>query len=134
MAVNTKEDKNIIFYSANSLLPNIQTLNKNARNILKRSDIEDIHDVRVSSRRIRTVLNIFTEYFPNKKIKTWQKEIRSITKSFGGARDLDVQMDLIDEIYKAAADNKIRSGLRRIRLRLNKNANRSKKQLRIPPR
>jgi len=113
-----KEDKSIIQYCATALLPNIITLKKTARNILKRSNIEDIHDLRVSSRRIRTVLDLFSEYLPNKKLKFWEKEIRTITKSFGSVRDLDVQIDLIDEIYESTEDNKIRSGLRRIRMRL----------------
>jgi CHAD domain-containing protein len=113
-----KEDKSIFHYCAKSLLPNIQTLKKTARNILKRSNIEDIHDLRVSSRRIRTVLDVFSEYLPNKKIKSWENDIRTITKSFGSVRDLDVQIDLINEVYKSTEDNKIRSGLRRIRLRL----------------
>ena len=113
-----KEDKSIFHYCAKSLLPNIQTLNKTARNILKRSNIEDIHDLRVSSRRIRTVLDIFSEYLPNKKIKSWEKDIRTITKSFGSVRDLDVQIDLVNEVYESAEENKIRSGLRRIRIRL----------------
>ena len=113
-----KEDKSIFHYCAISLLPNIQTLNKTTRNILKRSNIEDIHDLRVSSRRIRTVLDIFSEYLPNKKIKSWEKDIRTITKSFGSVRDLDVQIDLINEVYESTEDTKIRSGLRRIRMRL----------------
>jgi CHAD domain-containing protein len=113
-----KEDKSIFHYCAKSLLPNIQILKLTARNILKRSNIEDIHDLRVSSRRIRTVLEIFSEYLPNKKIKSWEKDIRTITKSFGSVRDLDVQINLINEIYEFTEDNKIRSGLRRIRLRL----------------
>jgi CHAD domain-containing protein len=94
-----KDDKSIIQYCATALLPNIVTLKKTARNILKRSNIEDIHDLRVSSRRIRTVLNIFSEYLPNKKFKSWEK-------------------DIIDDIYESTEDNKIRSGLRRIRMRL----------------
>ena len=113
-----KENKSIIQYCAIELLPNIITLKKTARNILKRSSIEDIHDLRVSSRRIHTVLNIFSEYLPNKKFKSWEKDIRTITKSFGSVRDLDVQIDLIDEVYESTEDNKIRSGLRRIRMRL----------------
>jgi len=121
-----KEDKSTIRYCARSLLPNVQTLIKTARSILKRSNIEDIHDLRVSSRRIRTVLDVFSEYLPNKKVKSWGKDIRAITKSFGRVRDLDVQIDLINEVYESTDDNKIRSGLRRIRLRLKQE--RQKKQ------
>ncbi|MCD6577223.1 MAG: CHAD domain-containing protein [Anaerolineaceae bacterium] len=115
---NKKEDTSTIQYCARSLLPNIKTLNKTARSILKRSNIEDIHDLRVSSRRIGTVIDVFFDYLPNKKVRSWQKDIRAITKSFGSVRDLDVQINLISDIYASTEDNKIRSGLRRIRLRL----------------
>jgi len=120
------DEKSVFHYCAKSLLPNVQMLNKTALNILKRKNIEDIHDLRVSSRRIRTVLEIFTEYLPNKKIKSWEKDIRAITKSFGSVRDLDVQIDLINSVYESTKDNKIRSGLRRIRMRLKQK--RQKKQ------
>ena len=117
--VNKKVDKSILQYCAHSLRPNLQTLKKSARNILKRQNIEDIHDLRVSSRRIRSVLEAFSDYLPKKKVKTWQKDIEIITKSFGSIRDLDVQLDIIDKIYNSVEDNKIRAGLRRIRLRIN---------------
>lgn len=113
-----KEDKSITRYCAESLYPNVQKLQKNAGNILKRSNIEDIHDLRVSSRRIRTVLDLFSDYLPDKKRRSWEKDIRAITKSYGNVRDLDVQIDLISEVYESTEDSKIRSGLRRIRLRL----------------
>ena len=115
---DNKEDKSITRYFAESLYPNIQKLQKNAGNILKRSNIEDIHDLRVYSRRIRTVLDVFSDFLPDKKRKSWEKDIRTITKSFGAVRDLDVQIDLINKVYESTEDSKIRSGLRRIRLRL----------------
>jgi CHAD domain-containing protein len=121
-----KEEKSISQYCAESLLPNIVKLRKNAGNILKRSDIEDIHDLRVSSRRIRTILDVFSDYLPDKKKKAWVKDIRDITKSFGAVRDLDVQIELIDQVYASTEDRRIRSGLRRVRLRLKQK--RSQKQ------
>ncbi|MDO9545858.1 MAG: CHAD domain-containing protein [Pelolinea sp.] len=114
-----KDDIHIIQYCARSLLPNIQTLKKSSVKILKRSNIDDIHDLRVASRRIRTILDVFSDQLPNKKVKNWEKEISTITKSFGLVRDLDVQIDLINKIYKSTEESRLRSGLRRVRLRLN---------------
>ena len=44
--------------------------------------------------------------------------MKEITKAFGSVRDLDVQIDLVDQIYKTVDDKSILPGLRRIRLRL----------------
>jgi CHAD domain-containing protein len=111
-------DPGVMSYCAAAMLPHIDVLQTTAKNINKRKNIEDIHDIRVASRRIRTCLTIFEEYFPPKKFKTWSKEIKGITNAYGAVRDLDVQIELLDRIYSKVIDPKIRSGLRRIRLRL----------------
>ena len=117
--VDKKDDNSIIQYFSRSLLPNVKALKKASENVLNRNNMEDIHDLRVASRRIRTILDVFSDQLPAKKVKAWDKEVQSITKSFSQVRDLDVQIDLINSIYKATEDSKLRTGLRRIRLRLN---------------
>lgn len=116
--VDRKRDPAIVQYCAQAVLPNLETLKKKARSIQRRRNIEDIHDLRVSSRRIRTCLSIFRDVFPAKKIKTWQRDIKNITQSFGRVRDLDVQIDLINQLCKTVEDRSILPGLKRIRLRL----------------
>jgi len=115
---NKKTDLSIQYYCANALRPHIDDLAKSAERILKRRDMEDIHDLRVASRRIRAVLDAFDDCLPKKQLKKWKNDVRSITKSYGKVRDIDVQLDLINEVYSEAEDKKIKSGLRRIRLRL----------------
>ncbi|REG11361.1 CHAD domain-containing protein [Pelolinea submarina] len=100
------------------MLPGLEALRKKAHNIQHRQDIEDIHDLRVASRRIRTCLDIFSDSLPSKKTKIWVRDIREITKSYGQVRDLDVQIDLLNQIYKSVDDSNLQSGLRRVRLRL----------------
>ena len=106
-------------YCAQSMLPSLETLRKKAHNIQRRQDIEDIHDLRVASRRIRTCLDIFSDNLPAKKTKIWMRDIKEITKSYGQVRDLDVQIDLLNTLYKAINDRSLQAGLRRVRLRLN---------------
>jgi len=115
---NKKEDANISHYCARSLAPHVASLNKSASNILKRNNIEDIHDVRVATRRIRAVLASFADYLPEKKVKAWRRDIKKITQSYGKVRDLDVQLDLLNKVYESTTDSKLRSGLRRLKLRL----------------
>ncbi len=119
-------DAGIIYYCAKSVAPFITTLKKSAQNIKKRENIEDIHDVRVSSRRIRACLAIFADCLPSKNAKTWQNEVRKITSAYGRVRDLDVQIDLVSAVLKSVQDQKLRSGLRRVKLRLQQK--REKKQ------
>jgi CHAD domain-containing protein len=109
----------ILDFCAKSIHPNLESLTSCAQKIIKRKDIEDIHDLRVASRRIRTCLTVFFSYLPKKKVESWQREIRSITKLFGQVRDLDVQIDLLDQLSEKIPDPSILPGLKRIRLRLN---------------
>jgi len=100
------------------MLPSLEAIRKKAHSVQRRRNIEDIHDLRVASRRIRTCLDIFSSSLPAKKTKIWMRDFKEITKSYGQVRDLDVQIDLLNQIYKAVEDRGIQSGLRRIRLRL----------------
>lgn len=111
-------NQSITVYCAKIMLPHLEALKSNAQKILKRKNIEDIHDLRVASRRIRTVLNIFGDHLPAKKTKSWIKGIKKITKSYGNVRDLDVQINTLQNIYTSITDPKIRKGLRRVCLRL----------------
>lgn len=113
-----KRDPGVLSYCSAAMLPHIEILQSTAKNINKRKNIEDIHDIRVASRRIRTCLTIFEDFFPSKKFKIWSKEIKSITNAYGAVRDLDVQIELLDRFYAKVSNPKLRPGLRRVGLRL----------------
>ncbi|MHC1681064.1 MAG: YfcE family phosphodiesterase [Methanomassiliicoccales archaeon] len=63
-------------------------------------DIENVHRMRVASRRLRSALRIFGECFKGKRGKKWRRAVKQVTTSLGEARDLDVQMDLLSVIGK----------------------------------
>jgi len=86
--------------------------------IKKRLESEDIHDLRVASRRIRAALEIFASHFPQKKVTLWENSIRKLTRTFGSARDLDVQIEYIKTLYGHNKNISFKPGLRRILLRL----------------
>ena len=114
----TADDLSLLNYCARSMLPQILYLRKTAQNVLRRKNTEDIHDMRVASRRIRTCLSLFAIALPNKKIKPWVRDIKAITQSYGRVRDLDVQIDLLDTLYKTSVEKTLLPGLRRVKLRL----------------
>lgn len=54
------------------------------------TDIEFVHDMRVTSRRLRAAMDNFADCFPEKPFKKYYKKIKAITRSMGAVRDLDV--------------------------------------------
>ena len=56
-------------------------------------DIEGVHQVRVSFRKIRSALTLFRNAIPKAVSAPWNQEIRWIAGEMGMARDLDVFID-----------------------------------------
>ena len=56
-------------------------------------DIEELHDMRVATRRMRSAFDIFSPAFNPKIMKRYQKGLRKIGKVLGQVRDMDVLVD-----------------------------------------
>ena len=54
------------------------------------TDIKFVHDMRVTSRRLRSAMDNFADCFPKKPFKRHYKKITAITRTMGAVRDLDV--------------------------------------------
>ena len=54
------------------------------------NDIEFVHQMRVTSRRLRAAMDNFVDCFPKKAFNKHYKKIKSITRTLGTVRDLDV--------------------------------------------
>lgn len=54
------------------------------------ADIEFVHEMRVTSRRLRTAMDNFADCFPEEAFKKHHKKIKTITRIMGAVRDLDV--------------------------------------------
>ncbi len=61
------------------------------------NDIEYVHRMRVASRRLRTALRLFKKYLPENYGEKWRGEMKGITRSLGNARDLDIQIQFLQE-------------------------------------
>ena len=53
-------------------------------------DIEELHDMRVATRRMRAAVRVFGDFFKPEAIRPFNKEIRRVTRALGPVRDLDV--------------------------------------------
>jgi len=56
-------------------------------------DIEGVHQMRVSFRRMRSAMSAFRSTLPRKAVKEWSDELRWLGSQLGMARDLDVFID-----------------------------------------
>ena len=54
------------------------------------TDIEFVHEMRVTSRRLRAAMDNFADCFPEKPFKKHYKRVKAITRTMGSVRDLDV--------------------------------------------
>ncbi|MEM0448901.1 MAG: CHAD domain-containing protein [Methanomassiliicoccales archaeon] len=81
-----------------TLMPLLEALEKEAKGAREREDVENVHRMRVASRRIRSALEVFRDCFPPKSWKSWRKSMRRVTKALGEARDTDVQIEFLQEV------------------------------------
>ena len=54
------------------------------------TNIEFVHDMRVASRRLRAAMDDFKECFESEPFKQYYEQVRTITRTMGAVRDLDV--------------------------------------------
>jgi len=81
-------------------------------------DIEYVHRMRVASRRMRSALVLFKHCFSKKDYQQINSQMRTVTKALGEARDLDVQMDVLNEAESQFTDERLKPGIKRLILRL----------------
>jgi CHAD domain-containing protein len=59
------------------------------------SDIEQLHSMRVASRRLRAALEVYEGCFPKKRHKRLLRLVKETADALSEARDLDVQIDYL---------------------------------------
>jgi CHAD domain-containing protein len=116
-------------FGANFMLEQLNNLEKEIDGAIDGKDIEYIHRLRVASRRLRSGMACFMDCLPGKKASPWRSEIRQITRTLGAARDLDIQMECLNQLYDDELDTKFKPGYRRVLLRLKQK--RAKAQLKV---
>ncbi len=73
-------------------------------------DIEALHQMRVASRRLRAVLEVYAGCFPGRAHLTLLRLVKDTADALSEARDLDVQIDGL-RAYAAAAPVEDRAGV-----------------------
>ena len=60
---------------------------------LEGKDIEELHDMRVATRRMRTAFDVFSPAFEPKTLKHYLNGLRNVGRTLGAVRDMDVIME-----------------------------------------
>jgi CHAD domain-containing protein len=81
-----------------------------ADGVLDTSDIERVHDMRVASRRLRAVLEIFEPCFPKGDFKTVLRDVKALADALGERRDPDVHIEDM-EGFEAQVQATLRPGI-----------------------
>jgi CHAD domain-containing protein len=90
-------------------------------------DIEELHDMRVASRRLRAALSLFAEALPDSVLKAGD-DLRWIGGVLGAVRDVDVQLEQLDG-WIAEASPEDRDALAALRSLLDEHRNEARAAL-----
>jgi len=82
-----------------------------SEDVLDTGDIERVHDMRVATRRLRAVLEVFAPCFPAREHRRLIGEVKALADALGERRDPDVMIERLDEVAAAVSPPE-RSGLR----------------------
>jgi CHAD domain-containing protein len=105
-------DPVILKFLAATLEPRVKKVGKQARRAVKHpKEPENVHQTRVATRRLRTALHSFADVLPAARASKWNKQIRSVTRELGHARDLDVQLLWLETRIREQPDFVVRGGL-----------------------
>jgi CHAD domain-containing protein len=71
---------------------------EHADGVLDLTRVERVHDMRVATRRLRAALEIFEACFSRKRHRKALKKVKALADALGDRRDLDVEVELLEEI------------------------------------
>jgi CHAD domain-containing protein len=73
-----------------------------ADGVLDTTDIERVHAMRVATRRLRAVLEIFASCFAGSQFRPVLREVKELADVLGERRDPDVQIDALERVARGA--------------------------------
>jgi CHAD domain-containing protein len=74
---------------------------EHSEGVLDTSDIERVHDMRVATRRLRAVLEIYEPCFDRAGFRSVLRDVKRLADALGERRDPDVELAALEELEAA---------------------------------
>lgn len=75
-----------------------------AEGVLDLERPDNLHDMRVATRRLRAALEMFEPCFPRKRYRKALKKVKRLADALGERRDLDVEIEFLVEFADGAPE------------------------------
>ena len=92
--------------AASTVAVRTQELFDHAEGVLDTSDIERVHDMRVATRRLRAVLEIYEPCFSRKALRDVLADVKALADALGERRDPDVHLAQLEEFAAAVKERR----------------------------
>jgi CHAD domain-containing protein len=90
--------------AASTVAVRAQELFDHAEGVLDTSQIERVHDMRVATRRLRAVLEIYEPCFSRKALRDVLVDVKALADALGERRDPDVHLAQLEEFAMAVKE------------------------------
>ena len=87
-----------------------------AEGVLDMTEIEGVHAMRVATRRLRAVLELYAPCFPKGELRPVLREVKALAAALGARRDPDVELVVLKRFLKTAGPDE-RVGIERFMAR-----------------
>src|SRR5262245_31299147 len=101
-------------YGARTACTYLEALTAALEGVRRAEDNEFVHDMRVASRRLGSILPLLTLCLRRKTCHRWQKQLRHLTRGLGKARDTDVQITCVQHFLGQEASAQECPGVERL--------------------
>lgn len=102
--------------AARSVSVRAAELFEHAAGVLDTSDIERVHAMRVATRRLRAVLELYASCFPRRALRSVLRDVKALGAALGARRDPDVELEVLERFLDAAGPDE-RVGIERFMAR-----------------
>jgi len=100
--MRTEADPTWMLLCADATTNQIESLMRESEGVIAQRDVENVHRMRVASRRVRAALDTFEDCMPSDRAGSWRKDIKRITRALGAARDADVQIEFLKAVLPSS--------------------------------
>jgi len=110
------------------MLANFIEMKKHEAGSLTGEDIEDVHQMRVATRRMRSIFRLLKAHYKSKTIQPFMAQLKVIASHLGAVRDLDVMIDNLEK-HQKNVDASQKSAVAAIIQQLDKKRSKARKRL-----